>query len=130
MACRIRVLFTLLLATTAIVSAQPTERYTFALTGDSIITRAISVYEEPEFLEMIELIRSADVAFTNVEMLFHDYEFYPMASSGGTYMRAQPELAKELAWAGFHDHPATGQIVQHADLLGDPNGIMMLQQLP
>ncbi len=35
-----------------------------ALTGDSIITRKLSVYEEPEFLEMIELIRSADVAFT------------------------------------------------------------------
>jgi poly-gamma-glutamate synthesis protein (capsule biosynthesis protein) len=82
-------------------AAESSERYTIALTGDSILTRKLSVYEEPEFLEMIERIRSADVAFTNIEMLFHDYESYPMASSGGTYMRAQPELAKELAWAGF-----------------------------
>jgi poly-gamma-glutamate synthesis protein (capsule biosynthesis protein) len=72
-----------------------------ALTGDSIITRKLSVYEEPEFLEMIQLIRGADVAFTNIEMLFHDYESFPMNQSGGTYMRAEPELAKELAWAGF-----------------------------
>jgi poly-gamma-glutamate capsule biosynthesis protein CapA/YwtB (metallophosphatase superfamily) len=72
-----------------------------AFTGDSIITRKLSVHAEPEFLSMIELIRNADVAFTNIEMLFHDYESYPMASSGGTYMRAQPELVKELAWAGF-----------------------------
>ncbi len=80
---------------------ESSDRYTIALTGDSIITRKLSVYEEPEFLSMIERIRAADVAFTNIEMLFHDYESYPMASSGGTYMRARPELAKELAWAGF-----------------------------
>ena len=101
MAFRIPVLLSFFLTSAAITSAQTTERYTFALTGDSIITRALSVYEEPEFLEMIELIRGADVAFTNIEMLFHDYEFYPMSAGGGTYMRAQPELAKELAWAGF-----------------------------
>lgn len=77
------------------------EAFTMALTGDSIITRKLSVYDEPEFLEMIELIRSADVAFTNLEMLFHDYEPYPMAVSGGTWMRGDPSLAGELAWAGF-----------------------------
>jgi poly-gamma-glutamate synthesis protein (capsule biosynthesis protein) len=75
--------------------------FSMALTGDSIITRPLSVYGEPEFLRMIELIRGADVAFTNLEMLFHDYEAYPMAVSGGTYMRADPVLAEELAWAGF-----------------------------
>ena len=77
------------------------ESFTMALTGDSIITRKLSVYDEPEFLQMIELIRSADLAFTNLEMLFHDYEPYPMAESGGTWMRGDPELAKELAWAGI-----------------------------
>ena len=97
----IRLSLVLFLGAATLVSAQPMERYTMALTGDSIITRKLSVYEEPEFLSMIELIRSADVAFTNVEILFHDYESYPMASSGGTYMRAQPEIARELAWAGF-----------------------------
>lgn len=75
--------------------------FTMALTGDAIITRALSPYKEPEFLEMIELIRSADVAFTNLEMLFHDYEPAPAAQSGGTYMRAEPKMAKELVWAGF-----------------------------
>jgi poly-gamma-glutamate synthesis protein (capsule biosynthesis protein) len=91
-------LFALLAGVSA---AAPAERYTLALTGDSIITRKLSVYEEPEFLSLIEVIRRADVAFTNIEMLFHDYESYPMSSSGGTYMRAQPELVKELVWAGF-----------------------------
>ena len=71
-----------------------------ALTGDSIITRRLSVYQEPEFLDMIELLRGADLAFTNLEMLFHDYEPYPMHQSGGTYMRAEPALVDELVWAG------------------------------
>ncbi|MGH7553722.1 MAG: CapA family protein, partial [Longimicrobiales bacterium] len=75
--------------------------FTMALAGDAIITRKLSVYTEPHFLRMIEMIRTADVAFTNLEMLFHDYEPYPMHESGGTYMRAEPALAKELTWAGF-----------------------------
>lgn len=74
---------------------------TFALTGDAIITRALRPYKEPQYLGMIDLIRRADAAFTNLEMLFHDYEGYPATHSGGTWMRAQPELAEELTWAGF-----------------------------
>ena len=77
------------------------ERFSMALTGDSIITRSLSVYDEPEYLQMINLIRGADVAFTNLEVLFHNYEPYPMAVSGGTWMRADPKLAAELSWAGF-----------------------------
>ncbi len=77
------------------------QNFTMALTGDSIITRPLSIYKEPEFVKMIGLIRSSDVAFTNLEMLFHDYESYPMAVSGGTWMRGDPALAKELNWAGF-----------------------------
>lgn len=75
--------------------------FTLALTGDSIITRRLSVYNEPEFLELIEMIRSADAAFTNLEILFHDYEPYPMATSGGTWMRADPSLVNDVTWAGF-----------------------------
>lgn len=75
--------------------------FTFTLAGDSIITRKLSIYQEPEFLKLVELVRGADVAFTNLEMLFHDYESYPMHESGGTWMRAEPSLVKELTWAGF-----------------------------
>lgn len=76
---------------------------TIALTGDAIITRRLSVYDEPAFLGMIERLREATLAFTNLEVLFHDYEpdVIPAAQSGGTYMRAHPEIARELAWAGF-----------------------------
>jgi poly-gamma-glutamate capsule biosynthesis protein CapA/YwtB (metallophosphatase superfamily) len=75
--------------------------FTIALTGDSLITMKLSVHTDPPFLKMIDLIRGADAAFTNLEMLLHDYEPYPSTESGGTYMRADPSIAKELAWAGF-----------------------------
>jgi len=81
--------------------APDTRPFSMALTGDSILTRRLAVYQEPKFLELMQLIRGADVAFTNLEMLFHDYESYPMHQSGGTYMRADPALVRELTWAGF-----------------------------
>ena len=48
--------------------------FTMALTGDSLITMKLSVHTDPPFVKMIDLIRGADVAFTNLEMLLHDYE--------------------------------------------------------
>lgn len=80
---------------------EPAADFTFALTGDSIITRKLAVYTEPAFTRIIDLIRDADVGFTNLEMLFHDFEPYAAAASGGTYMRAEPALVKDLVWAGF-----------------------------
>jgi len=89
----------LILCLTGMSSAA--QEMTLALTGDAIITRRLSVYDEPDFLEMIELIRGADAAFTNLEMLFHDYEPYPAHQSGGTWMRGEPALVDELTWAGI-----------------------------
>jgi poly-gamma-glutamate capsule biosynthesis protein CapA/YwtB (metallophosphatase superfamily) len=72
-------------------------------TGDSLITMKQSVHSEPRFLEMVELIRGADIAFTNLEMLLHDYEdgVYPAEECGGTYTRADPSMIEELKWMGF-----------------------------
>ncbi len=79
------------------------KKISIVATGDSLITMRQSVHSEPEFLEMVELIRSADVAFTNHEMLLHDYEedCYPAAQSGGTYTRADPSIIEELKWMGY-----------------------------
>jgi microsomal dipeptidase-like Zn-dependent dipeptidase/poly-gamma-glutamate capsule biosynthesis protein CapA/YwtB (metallophosphatase superfamily) len=80
----------------------PPGSMTFALTGDAIISRRLAPFTEPEYLSMIELIRNADVAFTNLEVLFHDYEEgYPAAHSGGTWMAAESFVAGELVWAGL-----------------------------
>ncbi|NNM05762.1 MAG: CapA family protein [Gemmatimonadetes bacterium] len=75
----------------------------FALTGDAIITRKLSVFDEPEFLALRELIQGASAAFVNLEILLHNFEddVIPASASGGTYMQADPAIAKELVWMGF-----------------------------
>ena len=82
-------------------AVQPGEPLTIALTGDSIIMQRVSVYKEPESTRLFDLIRGADAAFTNLETLLHDYEMPPAHESGGTWMRTDPALIKEITWAGF-----------------------------
>jgi poly-gamma-glutamate synthesis protein (capsule biosynthesis protein) len=84
-----------------LVTAQQKDAFTLALTGDSIIMQRLSVYTEPAFTKLFDLIRGADAAFTNLETLFHDYEAPPAHESGGTWMRTDPPILKELTWAGF-----------------------------
>ena len=84
------------------LSAQPArDNFRFTLTGDSIIDRRISVYDEPGYVQMFDRIRSADAAFTNFEMLVHNFEFPGAPLSGGTYMGAPAWVLDELKWAGF-----------------------------
>jgi len=89
------------LAGVAVTSGQQRDPLTLALTGDSIIMQRLSVFKEPEFTRLFDLIRGADAAFTNLETLFHDYEMPPAHESGGTWMRTDPAILKEITWAGF-----------------------------
>ena len=101
MAARLRGMLVAAFAAATVLGAADRQPFTFTLAGDAIITRKLSIYQEPEFTRLIDLVRGADAAFTNLEMLLHDYEFYPMHESGGTWMRAEPALVKDLVWAGF-----------------------------
>ena len=100
-----RVAFAFLLALALVLrsgaAAKADEPFTLALTGDSIIMQRLQVFKEPEFTKLFDLIRGADAAFTNLETLFHDYEMPPAHESGGTWMRTEPPILKELVWAGF-----------------------------
>ncbi|HTO89437.1 MAG TPA: CapA family protein [Thermoanaerobaculia bacterium] len=80
-------------------TARPPDRYSIALAGDTILTRPLSGRSEPDFLALLDLLRGADAAFTNLETLFHDFEGPAMPSKPS--LRSDPRLARELAWAGF-----------------------------
>lgn len=78
--------------------------WSLAATGDSIITRRISVYDDEPFTRLIEIIRKADVAFTNLEcqlFRFSEFKGYPQAENGGGYELGPPEAGADLKWAGF-----------------------------
>ncbi len=85
----------------ATTTGQSRAPVTLALTGDTIIMQRLSPFQEPAFTALFDLIRGADAAFTNLETLFHDYEAPPSHESGGTWMRTDPPILKELVWAGF-----------------------------
>jgi len=75
---------------------------TLTATGDLLITRRLSPYKEPKYLEIWDIIKASDIKFTNLEMLVHDYRGYPAAESGGTYCITEPFIVEELKWAGFN----------------------------
>ena len=68
--------------------------FSMALAGDSLMTRTFSSYNEPRFRHIVDLVRGADAAFMNFEMLLHDFEPYPMNESGGTWMRGDPDVSR------------------------------------
>lgn len=76
-------------------------RFTLAAAGDAIITRRLSTLDDDRLRILCDRIRQADAGVVNLEVLLHDYEGYPAAQSGGTYMRAPPWAADELLAAGF-----------------------------
>jgi poly-gamma-glutamate synthesis protein (capsule biosynthesis protein) len=86
------------------------EEFNIAITGDSILNRKVSVCQDERFLSLIKIIRSADLGYTHLETLIHDYEgpeIYPGAEAGWTWMRSPRFIVDDLKWAGF-------QIVSHA----------------
>src|SRR3954451_7097104 len=72
-----------------------------ALTGDSIIERRLNSRTDPELLPLFDLIRGADIAFTNLEVLPNDFRGHPAQESGGSHFGAPSWVIDELRDAGF-----------------------------
>lgn len=77
------------------------DAFTLAAAGDAIVTRRLASAAGEDLTPLLDRIRDADAGFVNLEVLLHDYEGYPAADSGGTYMRAPPGVADELRACGF-----------------------------
>lgn len=73
----------------------------FTATGDSFITAGLPV-RDAEFHELAEVIKSADVRFTNLEVVVREDEGYPAQISGGTWGTARPEVLNDLKDYGFN----------------------------
>ena len=74
---------------------------TLALAGDAIVTQRLRTRADPGLDRLVETIRGADAAVTNLEVLLTDGDGIPAARSGGTYMDAPSWVADELSWMGF-----------------------------
>jgi poly-gamma-glutamate synthesis protein (capsule biosynthesis protein) len=72
-----------------------------ALGGDILLSRAMQVYREPEFLRLRDLLRSADACFANLESSVLRYGEGIPAVRTGTHMVTEPELLDDLKWLGI-----------------------------
>jgi len=76
--------------------------FTLTATGDIFITRKLAPYTEPNYLKLWDIVRSASIRHTNLEMLIHEYVGHPVAESGGTYTQVDPTILDDLLWSGFN----------------------------
>ncbi|MCR0985240.1 CapA family protein [Roseomonas populi] len=72
-----------------------------ALTGDSILQRRLLSRTDPVLRPLFDMIRGADVAFTNFETLANDFRGDPALESGGSHFGAPAWVLDELAEGGF-----------------------------
>ena len=71
------------------------------LAGDLMPSRALTVFKEPDYLALIDIVRSADVAFGNLETTVrHRHQGAPNFTQG-TPMTTPPALLDDLKWMGF-----------------------------
>ncbi|MBO1079032.1 CapA family protein [Roseomonas haemaphysalidis] len=72
-----------------------------ALTGDSILQRRLLSCSDPQVAPLFDMIRGADMAFTNLEVLANDFRGDPALESGGSHFGAPAWVLDELAEGGF-----------------------------
>ena len=71
------------------------------MVGDVMLSRALRPYREPEYLALLELVRSGDAAIANLETVVrHPEEGHPNFTLG-TPMTTPPALLEDLKWMGF-----------------------------
>lgn len=73
-----------------------------AAVGDCQMTTKHSPCKDRRFLELIEILRSADVTYMNMEQCIHHMgpNCYPARISGGSYTHSPPFVADEIKWMG------------------------------
>ncbi len=73
-----------------------------ALAGDVILSRRVSMLTEPRFLELAQLLRDADCAVGNCELVMaRREEGHPSAAGRSLSVVVDPMVADEMAWLGF-----------------------------
>ncbi len=75
---------------------------TIALCGDTMLSRRLAVYGEAPFLALREILRGADVAFTNLEGTARHYHEGSPSPWDGTFMTTEPHLLEDLKWFGVN----------------------------
>ena len=79
-------------------------KISIALAGDIAPTRRLSVFREPRFLALRDLLTSVDAFYCNLEGSVHRYHDggHAQRSAGGSYVTIEPHLLEDLKWLGVN----------------------------
>jgi poly-gamma-glutamate synthesis protein (capsule biosynthesis protein) len=75
-----------------------------AVAGECMLSRTFAMHSEPEFLKIKSIMHAADVTYAHLEMNFGDFSTIGWPARGdwvGSYMLADPAIAKDLRWLGI-----------------------------
>ncbi|HEX6512165.1 MAG TPA: CapA family protein [Chloroflexota bacterium] len=73
-----------------------------ALCGDLMLTRRLAVYKEQRYLQLRDLLNSADCTFANFEGTCRRYGEGTPSLTQGTYMTTEPYLLEDVKWLGVN----------------------------
>jgi len=76
--------------------------FSIALSGDVMLTRQVSRCVEPEFLDLVKMLRDADATCVNLETCVRWWEEGTPSITTGTPMTTTPDLLQELKWLGIN----------------------------
>lgn len=71
------------------------------LAGDAMPARSLKVFDEPQYLALLDLCRSADVSFANLETTVRELHEGAANPTPGTPMSTPPKLLDDLKWMGL-----------------------------
>ena len=84
-------------------SINESDKFTLVAAGDCLIFQKISIFNEPQFLKVKEIIGEGDVAFTNFETITPNGKGHPRYKRDATaWMNSPPYVIDELLWMGFN----------------------------
>ena len=107
--------------------------FTLALTGDTMLSRALTPFSEERYLALREMLRGADAAFTNLEATVRRPHEGVHDLSEGTLMTTPPQLLDDLKWMGINivscannhaadfGHGGLTATIKHLDRAGLPH---------
>jgi poly-gamma-glutamate synthesis protein (capsule biosynthesis protein) len=76
--------------------------FSIALGGDCMLTRPMTMFDEPAFLAIAEAFRNCDAGFVNLETVVRRWDEGTPGITRGTYMTTAPELLQDLKWFGIN----------------------------
>ena len=82
--------------------AKESNLQSIGLLGDCMVSRALDVYKEPEYLRMRDILTATDAVFANFESCCHPHLEDPFAQrkGGGSYSTTEPRFLEGLKWLG------------------------------